>query len=108
MLEKVEQGQSKSPANFVQIYFPHSAGIPGGFRAVGEQGIGFPLTYNLVKQRELESKKMPGRPSIEENPEIEIEERGFLETYPLVYHCLSVLLKRIQSSYPWFLAIAIT
>jgi hypothetical protein len=47
VLKKVEQGVSKGPQNFIQVYFP-SANTYRGFRPIDEQN-GHSLTYCIVK-----------------------------------------------------------
>ncbi len=82
IFEKIEQGKEKNRANFIKVYFPHSSDSPGGFRALGEKGLGHPLTYNKVKQLELQSKTpfhKSGSPS-----EHIVRGNDYLELYPLV------------------------
>lgn len=51
LVEKVEGNKSKKIVNFKQAYFPHSAGISGGFRTISEQGGRmFALTHIDVKR----------------------------------------------------------
>ena len=72
MLERVEKGKMKKvPQNLVQVYFPHSPDIPGGFRPVGEGGRGHLLTYRAAKVGEMKKG-------------IAIKDREFLEVNPLV------------------------
>ena len=76
-LNRVEGDLSNSKffANFVQVYFPHSAGIPSGFQLVGEGQNHLDLTYAQLKQLEIQYGL--------ESP-IQIENFSLLELHPSV------------------------
>jgi hypothetical protein len=57
-VNKIEGSKFKIPNISMQICFPHQGGVPVGFRPVGEGLYAYAITYNLVKQKELESKQI--------------------------------------------------
>ena len=74
LLDKVEGYKGKEEVNSVKVYFPSSAGVPGGFRPIGERGLGYSLTYTVAKQHE----------TFWQTGEFTIKNREMLEIHPLV------------------------
>jgi len=72
-VEKIEAGSGKSHVNLMKVYFAHSAGVPGGFRPVGEHGLGFALTYAVLQGHQIDRKEA-----------IQVKDKEFLEVHPLV------------------------
>src|SRR6185369_9706939 len=79
IFEKGEGNRHSNPENYEKVYFPHTAGIPGGFHPIGQRGRGYSLTYSVVKQAELRSKK-----PFAESDVIQIKNSELLEIHPLV------------------------
>lgn len=72
-LSNLERGD-KSFENFMKVYFPRSPGISGGFRAIGETGQDYSLTYITAKKNEHLSK---------DKQELSIKNKEILEIQPL-------------------------
>ncbi|MBS0616482.1 MAG: hypothetical protein JSR58_08030 [Verrucomicrobia bacterium] len=68
VIEKVEAGKSKNATNLIRVYFPPTAGVPGGFRTVNEWGTAAVLTYATTKRRK----------------ELIVTNKQFLQIHPLV------------------------
>lgn len=54
MVQGVEAGKKKSFNNLLQVYFPHSAESPVGFRPVGEGGESSNVTFTRYRKEEIE------------------------------------------------------
>lgn len=77
----VREGE-KEICNLIQYYPPHGAGSPAAFRALGEGGKGFAITYVLAKSTEITSQKPFNKNGAAQ--EIIVEDAELLEVYPLV------------------------
>lgn len=76
VLQEEEKGKDKKEdVNLVQVYFPHAADSPGGFRPVGEGGESYPLTFTRYQKE-----------SVEEGV-IKVSNKAFLELSPEVIEC---------------------
>ncbi len=73
---------------YAKSYFPHSSNIPGGFRGIGEKENGISLTYHFCKLYELAEQKPFS--NISSLPFIKIENKNYIETYPLIINATIV------------------
>lgn len=80
-VDRLEGDKQKSSSNRIKVYFPHTSDSPGGFRSIGEKGIGFACTYNRLKQAEVAAAKSPLKGDFRG---IRIKGKDFLEVYPMV------------------------
>lgn len=96
-IESLEGGKETKVISFIKLYPAHSAGIPGGFRPIGEGSKGFNITYATVKKAGLniastsEGKKigLAKEPKIVVPPQTE-----FLLIHPLVIEVPLIFTKK--------------
>ncbi len=82
MLEKVEANLPKNLTNRVQVHFAQRGDAPGGFRSIGEQGLGYPLTYAKLKAQKLEGELFKNKSEKKVIP-LEIN-NPFIDIHPLI------------------------
>ncbi len=81
VLEKAEVDAPKKMTNDAKVYFPHSAGIPSGFRPIGERGRGYSITYTSEKQSSLLRQESR---LADQSLKLEIKNKDHLDVHPLV------------------------
>ncbi len=82
VIEKIEGDLPKNSANRIKVYFPSQADAAGGYRSLGEHGLGYPLTYSKLKGIELQHNLLHKNKD-DINPIIEVSDFTYLDVHPL-------------------------
>lgn len=83
-INKIEEGSSKVANISMQICFSHPGGVPVGFRLVGEGARAFSITYNFVKQKELEAKMLLQQGGIAPCYDVTVENEQLICIHPMI------------------------
>ena len=82
-VEKVEGDVSKHSSNRIKVYFPHRGDSPGGYRSLGEHGLGYPLTYTKLRGIELQHKLLNNKSELNA-VKVEVSDAPYLDIHPLI------------------------